>query len=308
MRAARCTIVREWQEAGIKTSLGNEWTTRSLKVMLCNPRMCGLRELDGELVRDMDDELVRGQWKPIITVEEWTAIRTIFDSRKGYFIGRDMKIMKPHQPDYRDHSYLLSGILRCGRTQPDGKPCNTPLRVTRKKGVKHHSYACLSKAEGGCGRLSRRGDLVDEYVSEAVLAKLEEAAFTASAGQVEWGKEDQLKDVVSRLDELTAQWNAGNITNNFFFKLAPGLEKEIARLRAESANFAGSAKVRQARAGADVADIRRRWNLPEKEGGFPISRKRAYIREALHTVIVYPASKGPKTFNPDLLYPVWRED
>ncbi|MER6178764.1 recombinase family protein [Streptosporangium sp. NPDC001681] len=302
------SIVREWQESGVKTSLGNDWSVRSLKVMLCNPRMCGLRELNGELVRDADGSPVRGQWATILTPEEWAAIRAVFDSRKGYFIGRDMKIVKPHQPDYRDPTYLLPGILRCGRLRPDGTLCNTPLRSNRNKNASHHVYSCLSKSEGGCGGISRRGDLVDEYVSEAVLAKLEEAAFTASAEQSTWGREEELEDVKSRLDELTRQWNAGNISNDLFFKLAPGLEQEVARLRAEAAGFATSVELRQARANTDVAEIRRRWYLPEKEGGFPISIKRTYIREALHAVIVHPAGQGQKIFNPDLLQPVWREE
>lgn len=34
-------IVRGWQQLGVKTVFGNQWTTRSLRVTLANPRMCG---------------------------------------------------------------------------------------------------------------------------------------------------------------------------------------------------------------------------------------------------------------------------
>ncbi len=37
-------------------------------------------------------------------------------------------------------------------------------------------------------------------------------------------------------------------------------------------------------------------------------RKRAYIHEALHAVIVHPNGRGRSSFNPDLLEPIWRED
>lgn len=301
------SIVREWQEKGVKTSLGNQWSVNSLKVALCNPRICGLREIGGELVRDPDGEPIRGQWTPIITIDEWTAIRAVFDSRKGYFVGRDMKIVKPHAADYRDPTYLLAGILRCGATLPDGTLCNTPLRSNRQKNAGHHTYCCLSKSEGGCGGVSRRGDKVDEYISEAVLAKLEERSFSAAAQQTIWSGEADLKDVQERIDELTRQWNAKNIGNELFFNLIPGLEKEKARLRAEEASFTASAETRQARANTNVAEIRRRWYLPEAGGGLPVSRKRAYIREALHAVIVYPAGKGNKIFDPDRLDPIWKE-
>lgn len=302
------SIVREWQTLGVKTSLGNEWTTQTLKGALLNPRVCGLRELDGELVRDASGELIRGKWAVIINEDEWMAIRAVFNARKGHFIGRDMRIGRPHPADYRDPVYLLSAIVRCGRPREDGTLCNTPMRVNVRKGAGHHDYTCRSKAEGGCGGCSRRGDLVDAYVSEAVLAKLEERAFAASQSDGSWGKDEELKDAQERLDELTRQWNARNITNDLFFKLAPGLEKEIAQLRAERENFKASAELRRTRANTDVAEIRRRWCLPEKDGGFPISTKRAYIREALHAVIVHPAGQGQKVFNPDLLEPIWRED
>ncbi|GAB2465253.1 recombinase family protein [Streptosporangium sandarakinum] len=302
------SIIRGWQALGVKTSLGNDWAVASLKVALKNPRICGLRELGGELVRDAGGEPIRGKWAAIITEEEWAAIRAVFNARKGHFVTRDMEIGKAHPPDYRDPTYLLSAIIRCGRPRPDGTLCNTPLRVNVRKNATHHDYTCRSKAEGGCGGLSRRGDLVDEYVSEAVLAKLEERSFAASAEGSTWDGEAKLESAKERLEELTRQWNTGKISNDLFFKLAPGLEKEIARLRTERANLAASAELRQARANTDVAEIRRRWYLPERDGGLPISTKRAYIREALHTVIIHPIGRGQKIFNPDLLEPIWRED
>ncbi|MEV6980654.1 recombinase family protein [Sphaerisporangium sp. NPDC051017] len=302
------SITRELQAQGVKTSLGNDWSVRSLKVALMNPRMCGLRELGGELVRGADGEPIQGKWATILTREEWTAIRAVFNARKGHFITRDMEIGRAHPPDYRDPAYLLSGILRCGRVGEDGKMCNTPMRVNVRKSAKHHDYVCRSKADGGCGRCSRRGDLVDLFVSEAVLAKLDEATFTDSSDQSDSQTEERLKAAQERLDELTNQWNMGNIGNELFFKLAPGLEQEIARLRGEVSKISASAELRRRRAVTDMAEIRRRWYLPESEGGLPISTKRTYIREALHTVIMRPAGRGQKKFDPDLLEPVWRED
>jgi DNA invertase Pin-like site-specific DNA recombinase len=302
------SIVMEWQRLGIKTSLGNDWSPRSLKVALSNPRTCGYREIGGELVRDGDGNPVRGQWATILTPEEWTAVRAVFDSRKGHFVSRDMKLGRPHPVDYRDHRFLLSGILRCGCRRPDGTLCNTPLRVNQKQRAGHHTYTCLSRAEGGCGGVSRRGDLVDLYVSEAVLSKLEEASFSAPTDDDGWSGGDQLKAAQERLVELTKRWNAGAVTNDLFFKLLGELEQQIAGLRAEASKREAAARLRRSRAGTDVAEIRRRWNLPEELGGLPISTKRTYIREALHAVIVHPAGKGRKTFDPDLLELIWQED
>ncbi|MGO8979940.1 MAG: recombinase family protein [Streptosporangiaceae bacterium] len=302
------SIVTEWQRFGVKTSLGNDWTTRSLKVSLSSPRICGLREIGGELVRDSDGNPVRGQWATILPPEDWTAIRAIFDGRKGYFVGRDMKVGRPHPVDYRDPAYLLSGILRCGRPAPGGTLCNTPLRVNLKKGATHHAYTCLSKAEGGCGGVSRRGDLVDLYISEAVLAKLGEAQFTAPDDSAEWPAYQELAEAMSRREKLIRRYAANDVSSEAFYRLLPLLEQAINHLRAETSKHQASVKLRQARAMTDVAEIRRRWFLAEQDGGLPISTKRTYVREALHAVIVHPAGKGRKDFDPDLLEPIWRED
>lgn len=79
-------------------------------------------------------------------------------------------------------------------------------------------------------------------------------------------------------------------------------------LRADKAKHEASVATRQVQAETSTAEIRRRWYLPEDEGGFPISVKRTYIRAALHAVIVYPAGQGNKKFDPDLLNPIWRTE
>jgi DNA invertase Pin-like site-specific DNA recombinase len=77
------SIVNEWQRNGIRTSLGNLWTATSLKVTLNNPRLCGWRAINGEIVRDGHGSPVIGQWTPILTPEQWLAAKAIFDARKG---------------------------------------------------------------------------------------------------------------------------------------------------------------------------------------------------------------------------------
>ncbi|MET8142110.1 recombinase family protein [Sphaerisporangium sp. NPDC005288] len=302
------SIAAQWQREGMKTSLGNDWTSSSIKVTVRNPRICGWRELSGELVRDAAGDPVVGQWEPIVTPEQWMAVRNVFEARKGHYVYRDGRVGNILTRDFRDPNYLLTGFLRCGKPKPDGSLCNASMRVTHNPDCVQHIYTCPGKTVGGCGGSARRGDMVDLFVSEAVLAKLEEANLTTSSEPSEWTNKQEYEDTKDRLEELRVQWAAGNISNDLFFSLAPDLEKRIARLRAEGQNFAAAVERRRNRATTDVAEIRRRWYLPEEEGGLPLSIRRAYIREALHAVIVYPAGKGRKKFNPDLLELVWRED
>ncbi|MGW4405124.1 recombinase family protein [Nonomuraea sp. NPDC004702] len=301
------SIANQWRREGAKTSLGNEWTPQSLKLTVQNPRVCGWREINGELVRDAEGNPVVGQWEPIVTPEQWMAVKNIFDARRGHYIHRDGRIGHILTPDFREPNYLLTGFLRCGRAKPDGSLCNTSLRVTHSKDCIQHIYICPGKTVGGCGGLGRRGDMVDLFISEAVLAKLEQVQLAASATPAEWPGQAEYEGAKTRLEELRVQWTAGNITNELFFSTAPDLEKRIARLRTEAQGFTAAAQRRQARSDTDISDIRRRWYLPEEEDGLPLTIKRSYIREALLAVIIYPSGKGRRTFNPDLLEPIWRE-
>jgi hypothetical protein len=209
--------------------------------------------------------------------------------------------------DFSEHRYLLSGILRCGKPRPDGTLCNCPLRARkwhRDHGVYH--YMCQPKAQGGCSGIGRNGAKVDEYVSEMVLAKLEEreARAESTEGGESWAGADELKRSQEQLDELGRAWRAGGISNEFFFSNVRQIEQQIAALRAEQSRHA----LRVERRKLDIEDLRRRWHTPEEDGGLDIMRKRAYIREALHAVIVHPSGRGRAAFNPDLLEPIWRED
>ncbi|TDC56419.1 hypothetical protein E1281_07480 [Actinomadura sp. KC345] len=85
-----------------------------------------------------------------------------------------------------------------------------------------------------------------------------------------------------QLDALTRQWNARQITNDLFFKLVPGLEQTITRLRGEKNKHEAAIAAKAAQRDTSASEVRRRWYLPEEEGGFPISVKRTYIRSALH--------------------------
>jgi DNA invertase Pin-like site-specific DNA recombinase len=190
------SITREWITAGVRTSLGNQWSARSLRVTLANPRLCGWRMLHGEIVTDESGQPVRGAWEPIVDPETWQAINAIMSTRKGRGVNPDGSTGKALSSDFAEHRYLLSGILRCGKPRPGGTLCNCPLRARqwhRNPDVYH--YLCQPKAQGGCSGIGRQGAKVDEYVSEMVLAKLEEREMRSAegAGSQPWAGSEELE-------------------------------------------------------------------------------------------------------------------
>jgi DNA invertase Pin-like site-specific DNA recombinase len=298
------SIVMEWRRAGVKTSRGYEWRMNVLKNALSNPRLCGWRIINGELVSDENGEPVVGEWEPIITPEQWQAIQAIFNARKGKQVIHTGEVVHDLPRDHREHRYLLGGILRCGRILPDGTMCGARLRADQLPSGNGHRYTCRPTSDGGCGRLSRQGKKIDEFVSEAVLAKLEERNVSARTDIGPWIRQQELDDKEEQLRELRARFAQRRISNSLFFDEVERLEPEIAELRADRERHSLAAQ----QASVDISDIRRRWYSETDDDRLDISQKRAYIRTALHTVIVHPAGSGNKPFDPDLLEPIWRED
>ncbi|MFI6174381.1 recombinase family protein [Nonomuraea sp. NPDC051191] len=304
------SIVTKWISEGVTTPRGKRWRTDTLSRTLTNPRLCGWRSLNNEIVMGEDGEPVVGHWEPLLTPQEWQAVQAIIDGRRGHGVNRDGSVGAPLLHDARENRHLLTGILRCGKILEDGRLCNTPLKVSTQASSGRYSYQCPSKAKGGCGGLGRRGDLVDLYLSETVLAKLEEAKIRTVPTSVTWPKQAELAEAEEAVDQHVHEFMVNkSISRTLFYRLLPDLETERDKLRAEKAKWEGQTTTRRVRAQTDVDEIRRRWYLTEEEGGLPISRKRAYVREVLHAVIVHPSGKtGRAPFNPDLLEPIPRED
>jgi Recombinase zinc beta ribbon domain len=230
------------------------------------------------------------------------AIDAIFAGRRGMRVRPNGTLVGPIEGNAREPRYLLTGIVRCGRVGPDGRQCGAVLRVNRQRDCIQHIYTCPGRNQGGCGGLGRRGDKVDEFVSEAVLAKLEERHRVGRAAS-QWPGAQELARKEAKLATLRSQWSLDMISDELFFPMAKELETAIRELRTDRNRHAAVAQ----RASIDLSDIRRRWF----SGELDLSQKRAYSREALHAVMVHPAGKGNgsrNAFDPSLLTVVWRED
>ncbi len=138
---------------GVRTSLGNDWTTSGLKRRLMSPQVSGRTERDGEFFE--------AQWPGIITAEESDRLRHKLGSRTR----------SGQRPPRR---YLLTGgLLLCGR-------CGAAM-VARPRGDKTRRYVC-AKGPGlpGCGRMSATADPLEKLIVEIVVHRLGTAELEAA--------------------------------------------------------------------------------------------------------------------------------
>lgn len=114
-----------------------------------------------------------------------------------------------------------------------------------------------------------------------------------------WSGEADISRLEGKLATLRQQWTTDDISSSFFFTTVRHVEQDLQQLRNEQAKR----NLRAVRAQRDFVDVRERWY----GGQLDLSQKRAYIREALHAVVVHPVGRGGRVpFNPDLLGLVWR--
>jgi site-specific DNA recombinase len=87
-------IARMLNLQGVPTKTGQQWSTPTLRLMLCNPLLKGY-------VR-VNDTWIKGRHQPIISEEQFDAAQQIMQGRKIY----------PSRSQQSQH--LLSGLARCG--------------------------------------------------------------------------------------------------------------------------------------------------------------------------------------------------
>ncbi|MBP2404012.1 recombinase family protein [Streptomyces syringium] len=284
-------ITKQWKEIGFITSRGNPFQYQTVKQVLLNARLCGYREVKGELVRDGDDQPIVGEWASIITPKEWYAVTAAIHDR-GHGAGIPLGGVV--------HKYLLTGILRCGNTLEDGSVCNNKMiGIKANTWLKYeHAYMCKKTVDGGCNKTYKRGDKTDKHVEDLVIAKLEAQAASSNRDIPDWGKAEDLERAIQSRKQLENRWQNGDpdVDDETFFRNLPALEARVKKLRAEQAEHLAM----KAAAEAAEADIVTSWKSRT------LTQKRELIKKALHAVTAMPGGKGNKAFDLDLLKPVWR--
>lgn len=283
------TIRTRWQEEGLGNPRAGtkRMAHHHVEHILANPRLAGFRIYHGEILHGEDGKPVVGEWETINTPEEWEAVCAAIAERKQNKAGQSLA-----------RKYLLSGIARCGlckskirgqvnhKWQPDSKRAQ-------------YTYQC-SKVNGGCGKVGRVGEPVDRLIARLVLQEQrEKAATTAVPTEERWPKDGELESLLLDIAQLIEAEKAKTITISTLLQLLPDKERKRDALKLERARFHKEQK--QAEAKGNTAD------LTEVEFfDLPIERQREIVLQSLTAVIVHPAGRGKRKFDPDLIDPVWR--
>lgn len=280
-------VVKDWREAGVKTTRNNEWTPANLRQMLRNPRYVGQRARwtsQGweQVVNEDTGEAVMATWEGIISVEDWDALQARFGTlAESRLKGRTREGAR---------KYLLSGIARCGA-------CGSKMmgRSTGRNVNAAASYACPPVTHGGCGRVARVCYRVDSIVKEAALTVLSAELADTVTAPASWAGAGEAERIEGLLAEMWTAYKSGAITDRTrYFADREELETELKALKAE-----GKAYARMVAAHNEAVDVAARWE------DSTLVEKRAAVRAALSAVVIHPLpvvdGRKVKGWNPELV-------
>jgi hypothetical protein len=280
------TIARDLNELGSVGASGKPWYGETVRQLLVNPVICGMRQVHGEIVKDAKTgKPVMGKWETIATVEEWEAIRDL-SKRRG--AQRGMRLTNgggkvPGAPESRARKYLFSGFLRCGATRRDGKAiCNAKMGGVRrptKSNPDNCDYQCVTL---DCGKTARSLQKVDEFLEELVKRALEAEFKHAEAKTTPWEGEEKLTALKTKKDSLESRWMEGAVSDDQFYRLTPQLEEQIATLEEDRREHAAIEAANNTYSGWD----RSKWD------GMDLTQKRMAIGRIMHAAIILPIPEG----------------
>lgn len=265
-------VARDWNDRGVPTVRGGQWTPNVLRGMLVAPRITGLRAHKGEVVGE-------AVWPAILDRETWEKIVRLFADRQGR--PRDVTNRK-----------LLTGLLTCGR-------CGQPLWAGQNNGKA--TYACVRhESRPGCF-LSIEASQLEALVVEATLQRLDDAKLPVTDADAGRTFASEVERLEAERDELASMKARGELTMSEWKTLRRGVTERLDEARShldavhrddERAEIVG----RYMKPGA----LRRAW--PK----LAMADRRKALRAIIETITVSPAIRGRNRFDPERVDVTWR--
>jgi site-specific DNA recombinase len=166
-------------------------------------------------------------------------------------------------------------------------------------------YVCPGPPQGsGCGGTFIKADTLEQFVTEAVLYRLDSPELAdALAGRVNSDEKSvaaqaQMTTARAKLVELAEMFAAGEISRLQLLAAQKVSEKKLAQAE----------KILAATTQTTILEshIGNAKELASKWDGLNLNRQKAIVATLLDHIKIGPAVRGRKAFDPDRLKPVWR--
>lgn len=270
------TSLTQWlQDNGVRTVMGKEWRTPTVRNLLKSPRIAGLREHQGQVIG-------KAVWEPIIPEEDHARIVALLSD-------------PARRTNRTARRYLLSGLCRCGK-------CGAKMVTGQGRGRRR--YMCRSGADfGGCGGIMISAS-VEDLVAEAVLYRLDTPELAAAiegrqrSDETAAALSDAIAADTAREVELAKLWADGQITAPEWLTARKTIDARLSANRRRQAHQAGSSVIYSHIGNATA--LRRQW--PQ----LPLGRQAAIVRALVDHITIRPGTMGARAIDPSRVDVHWR--
>jgi site-specific DNA recombinase len=272
-------ICLDWNEAGHESPRGRRWTTQTLRRLLLQARLVGMREHNGQLYE--------GSFPAILERETWQAVRAILTdpARMATAVGGTSR-------------HLLTGLVFCG-------VCGAKLRITRYGSDRVVYYRCPSRSDGGRNCVARKAEDVDGLILRAIFRAVEkgqawdQAAAERSADDPTRPHYEALARLTAELDTLDAMVAEAELAERLGGKPSPSaatLRRKVTERDAERDRHQEA--VNRLQHNRVVGQIPR--NLRHVWEDLSLDRRRAILAATIEWIKVHPQGQG-RDFDPDAI-------
>ncbi|RNL52745.1 recombinase family protein [Arthrobacter oryzae] len=297
--AAVTTACRALNEAGLKTNRGKDWHSTSLRRILTNKRIAGIRvhrvykevpdkDNPGHKVKELvSEQEYPGAWKEIISADKFRTLGLTLTGRE-----------RPRKAKSREN--LLTGIATCGLTVYDnyvmvGRECGGTVGQSRSnRGIA--SYRCSEFKHN-----SKNADLTEEVVIDRVLLLItvqgaESVLNNRPDIDIAGLRSKRVEKVSAWSGELLAARAAGvSLADTAVYRKAH--EAELAAIDAEIFQYEKSSLFSDLWSKftyfspETLPEARRIWDA------LPLERKQRIVTTLFSEVVLMPGSRGAR-FDP----------
>jgi site-specific DNA recombinase len=281
------SICRDLKDRDVRTPGGKHWQPRTLRRLLASARISGRREHtpreSWEKTRPLLGEIVgKAVWPEIITPDDSDRLRAMLT---------DPDRTRKFNPTATGRTYLLSGILRCGK-------CGWSMSGRPRSGVPRYVCPNMPGADS-CGGVATNAGKTDDHVRDMVLTALDSAELAVRL-RGEETQDSRLTEEIradeEQLEELAADWAQRAISRREWMAARTPIEQRLERNRAKLA--------RQSRVFVlsdfigPVHEMMTRWEAMN------VSQRRAVIGAVVRTITVNAANPR-KRWDPDRFIFEW---
>jgi site-specific DNA recombinase len=272
-------VMRTWNDRGITTTTGKQWSRVLVRKALIRPRIAGLVEYDPRWDRAAakgDPVLTPGDFEAIIDEATWRAVKVAISDRSRLVEAR-----------YAGRQHLLAGHVWCA-------VCGNRMKISARRDdrgeLRPDSFVACQKDAGGCGHVKRNLRYLEAYVNAVVEARLANIRpYDAEEDDTADGREfsrlaAQREKIEARIGAVREQYNDpdSDLDPRDYVASLRGLRDRLAEIETAMRDF------EQPTVGDLGAEVLTLW----REGSF--EEKREILDAVVAQILLHPIGRvGP---------------